>query len=460
MKFYATSTLSEHIRKTPEGYLICLGVPVARVGNQVYGAEELPDVTPDERGEIVITRPEDEVFSPQSMASFEGKDVTVEHPDGGDVRPDNWRRLSCGHAQNVRRDGPLLVMDLLIKAPEAIRLVESKALREISCGYDADYEETGPGRGVQRRIRGNHIALVEAGRAGAPCSIRDHKRPQGQKEKSMSKNVKDAFRRMFLRTLDELPDEDVPGGAGDGEGATIKIKVEGPDARPVTTDEDPPAASDTETGKDADALQALIARLDKLEARLAALESKGGDKTGDEDAPDTSVEDELSACDEDAPTTDEEGVTQDEEGEESEEGGGKPGTATTDAARRALWQDALHRASILAGPGLRVPTFDSARRGTFRNALRRVKIRAVDAALATVDGERALRPWLGQARSAVRLAPEVLDAAFIGASDALARAHNAALRFGDAPRADGRMTAAALNARNQKFWQDRQGSRP
>ncbi len=167
--------LSENIsRREPEGYLLCLNVPVARTGSQEYLPAELGLPADSPGGLIPVFRPEEEVFSPETVASFEGMPVTNDHPpDGVDI--ENIRRLQAGHAHNVRRgagaEADLLLADLIITDPVLIDAVLA-GKREISCGYNYELHEEN-GRYVQRRIRGNHIAVVEAGRAGRRVSIRD-----------------------------------------------------------------------------------------------------------------------------------------------------------------------------------------------------------------------------------------------------------------------------------------------
>ncbi len=76
---YYGSQLSPHMTQTPEGFLICRDVPIARIGTQDYLARELGlDGEPD-RPVTVERRPED-VFDPAAIASFEGKDVTYTYP--------------------------------------------------------------------------------------------------------------------------------------------------------------------------------------------------------------------------------------------------------------------------------------------------------------------------------------------------------------------------------------------
>ena len=174
MHYYGTR-LSENIsRREPEGYLLCLNVPVARTGTQDYLPEELG--LPGSSF-ISVYRPEEEVFSPETIASFEGMPVTNDHPpDGVDVS--NIRALQKGHAHNVRRgtgdESDLLLADLIITDPGLIDLILEEGKREISCGYTYELCEEN-GQYIQRKIRGNHVAVVDAGRAGKRVAIRDHK---------------------------------------------------------------------------------------------------------------------------------------------------------------------------------------------------------------------------------------------------------------------------------------------
>ena len=74
MQYYG-NRLSENIsRREPEGYLLCLNVPVARTGTQDYLPEEL-GITPGSfsfasgPGLISVYRPEEEVFAHSEMES-------------------------------------------------------------------------------------------------------------------------------------------------------------------------------------------------------------------------------------------------------------------------------------------------------------------------------------------------------------------------------------------------------
>src|SRR5881392_1519393 len=109
-EIYATEELGPKQSMTPEGFLICSDVPVARTGIMVYGPHELQDDNgnllksgPD--GLIYVSRDPADIFNLKTISSFEGKPVTVNHPDvlSQLVDSENWKDLARGHARNIRR---------------------------------------------------------------------------------------------------------------------------------------------------------------------------------------------------------------------------------------------------------------------------------------------------------------------------------------------------------------------
>ncbi len=171
---YYGSRIGPNMTRTPEGYLICHNVPIARTGEQEYLGEEIG--LPERAGEkVTVYRDPAEVFKPQAMSSFEGKPVVDGHPMD-DVRPDNYASIAKGHVQNVRRGiGPesdLLLADLFVTDPTLISEIDA-GKREVSCGYGCDYELTPDGRYRQVHIEGNHVAIVPKGRAGDRVAIKD-----------------------------------------------------------------------------------------------------------------------------------------------------------------------------------------------------------------------------------------------------------------------------------------------
>lgn len=79
--------------------------------------------------------------------------------------------------QNVRRSSKekdLLLADLMIYDKQLIEEIEN-GKREVSCGYEYTCIDNEDGTYNQTEIRGNHVAVVEEGRAGNRVSIKDSK---------------------------------------------------------------------------------------------------------------------------------------------------------------------------------------------------------------------------------------------------------------------------------------------
>ena len=197
-RYLITSELGPRRHKTPEGFLVCSGVPIARTGDYEYFASEgqSPGIQPDADGRIISRREPEQVFAPAALASFEGKPVTLGHPPVDAVTPDDWRQYAVGHVTNVRRgegdDADKVVADLVISDAAAIDAINS-GLREVSCGYDVTVEQVEPGVERQTHIRGNHVALVQAGRAGSECAIRDTKPEKNDGGKTMDGKKESLF---------------------------------------------------------------------------------------------------------------------------------------------------------------------------------------------------------------------------------------------------------------------------
>jgi hypothetical protein len=413
MRYHTTSALSENIRITPEGYLLCLDVPIARTGVMHYLPEELPEdiaAHATEETVLVYRQPED-VFAPETVASFEGKPVTVGHPEDF-VTPDNWKELTCGHAQNVRRGegkaSDLLLADLLITAQEAISLIapkiggkpEDKPLREVSCGYDAEYEEMEPGVGRQFAIVGNHIALVPHGRCGSRCAIQD-------KESHMPEKTKSGFLdRLFKNpkvkaALDEAAEE-------------------------VAKDEEGAPEEQQQTATDSDE------KLDEILVLLRTLVERIPPKNEDEDPESGEDED---------PQGDEEAEDEDPAADEDD-----PAKAKDSAVKRKTADAAIVRRAGLLAPGLRFNTSDSActvKRMSLRSAMK-------DEAVARVVDGCLRGTAIGKADCLT------LDAAFMAASEVVAARNNdrtAEALAGKRKTADAKkaVTPADINALNRKF---------
>ena len=116
---------------------------------------------------IEVDRKAEEVFSPETMASFENKPICVEHPDV-DVTVDNISEFAVGFVRDIHKgeyEGePVMLGTLVITDAKTIEEIENGEHTDLSCGYDCDIEDCDSPE--QKHIRGNHIALCEHGRAG------------------------------------------------------------------------------------------------------------------------------------------------------------------------------------------------------------------------------------------------------------------------------------------------------
>lgn len=253
-RFLTTEKISPLKEKTPEGYLLCRDVPISRVGSFEYSAAEVG--LPNIGHAVQVWRPEEQIFNPETIASFEAKPVVIGHARFAD--PDNWREIAVGTTQNVRRGegdkSDFLLADLLLTDRKAIEAVESGDLKEVSCGYDADTQETPQGI-EQIGIVGNHVALVVSARCSG-CKIGDG---------SMTTSLKTRLRKLFRDGNEDAFNEEVD-----------KLQVQdgdAPDAAPAPA----PTPAPTPT---------LEERLAKLEATVAALAKGLAQKpVGDADTP-------------------------------------------------------------------------------------------------------------------------------------------------------------------------------
>ena len=166
LKILVAEKLSEHRYKTPEGYLICVDSVLARTGKQTYRRNEIFADSGDDRL-IEVDRKAEEVFSPETMASFENKPICVEHPDV-DVNSGNISEFAVGFVRDIHKGEyggePVMLGTLVITDAKTVEEIENGEHTDLSCGYDCDIEDCDSPE--QKHIRGNHIALCEHGRAG------------------------------------------------------------------------------------------------------------------------------------------------------------------------------------------------------------------------------------------------------------------------------------------------------
>lgn len=268
---YYGSQISPHLVDTPEGFLICKDVPIARTGPQDYLAQELMlDGDPDRL--ITVQRHPEDVFEEATLASFEGKPICDGHPPEN-VGPENYAAYTKGHVQNVRRDGDYIVADLYINDANLANEVRNNVKREVSCGYLCNYVPDGSGY-KQTRIRGNHLAVVPKGRAGASVSIKDAA-PEAEKGRKTIMNYWKTFLAAFAGAAKDAEPEELD--------KMVETTAAALDAEPAEKAQDAEPAKEepaAEPAKDEETIEApkgddIGSKLDRILEMLEA-KARGG----------------------------------------------------------------------------------------------------------------------------------------------------------------------------------------
>ena len=288
---YYGYTISPHQLETGEGFLICRNVPIARTGEQDYTGDEVGAPGKDI---VKVYRPPEEVFSAAAVASFEGKPFTNDHPPVL-LTPENATQYTVGHVQNVRRGtgefADYLVADIHIHDAATINEIQN-GKREISCGYECEYTDNGDGTLTQSNIRGNHVALVAEGRAGAKAAIMDSNKQMAvttppERKNKMSKH--NALLNLFGLAANGRTAEEINRLAMDTAEA-LEAETPAADAEPDNEPIEPVADEDNDYQKRLfESIDGFGAKLDRL-IELMAPKNEGDPETAPAEDADESEE--------------------------------------------------------------------------------------------------------------------------------------------------------------------------
>jgi hypothetical protein len=273
---YFGSPISPNQLETSEGYLICKNVPIARTGKQDYLAREMGVADADPERVIPVMRNPEDVFSVETLASFEGKPVTLTHPPE-DVTPENWAAYAKGHVQHVRRSGDYIMADLVITDPTLINQVRSGSMRQVSCGYRCDYTADGTGY-KQTRIRGNHVAVVPLGRAGAAVSIQDAA-PEAEKERDRMSTFRESVLCLLGMAAKDATEEEIKNMAATANKALdAEPAMKAPEAEPAKDVMVERAPKGDDLGSKLDKVIEMLGELAKKNDREEKMERKMSDE--------------------------------------------------------------------------------------------------------------------------------------------------------------------------------------
>ena len=144
----------------------------------------------------------------KAVKTFEGLPLLMGHHVESAVDPQKAYRVGSS-GTDATWNQPYIDISIFVTDADAIRAIENDKAREISCAYLYDPDFT-PGTYdgqdydfVMRNIRGNHIALVEEGRAGADVVVADAQ----IKPKPKTRSFMNLFRK-FRGALDNAPEGD------------------------------------------------------------------------------------------------------------------------------------------------------------------------------------------------------------------------------------------------------------
>lgn len=167
----------------------------------------------DEEGNLYREyRSDKEVFDEESIETLKMKPITDDHPDEM-VTVDNIKDFQIGTiGEIIEKKDTYLVANIVITDKNMVTTIlnrkEANMSTELSCGYTCDlapglgiHDKDGYYTVVQKKIRYNHVSIVDRGRAGRNVRIMDNVNNKHSKEHKMPEKVQ--FTRQAV-TLDSL----------------------------------------------------------------------------------------------------------------------------------------------------------------------------------------------------------------------------------------------------------------
>ncbi len=162
------------------GYITIEKNPISRVGVFPYlGSSIADDLIPDKV--YMVYRPAEELCDPEAMASFQMVPLINDHTmlGPGFTAPED-KGVEGVTGEGICFEDNVLYAPLKIFSETLKRLISS-GKKALSLGYRVGEWERKAGEFngqayefIQRKIRGNHIALVDEGRMGPAIAVLDH----------------------------------------------------------------------------------------------------------------------------------------------------------------------------------------------------------------------------------------------------------------------------------------------
>lgn len=279
------------------GFITIAGNPLSKVGVFPYSGAQIGH--PDADRIFNVYRPAEELADPECIESFKLLPFVDEHAmlgseDAGGM-PAERKGVHGMIGETVYFDPPYLRGNLRIVS-ESLKSAINHGKIELSPGYRCAYEMT-PGTfegqrydAVQRRIRGNHLALVDEGRTGPDVSVLDRmtftidaKELAAMADQEMKDQGGEVAADMDLEALKPALTEMIKGILKEMSPEKEEAEVEVEDAEVEVKAEEVAA----DMCKDEDmkgALDAALKRIAQLEAGQAGMDSALVSSIADRDA--------------------------------------------------------------------------------------------------------------------------------------------------------------------------------
>lgn len=278
------------------GFVTIKGNPISKEGVFEYSGAQIGHEDADRI--FKVYRPGEELADPECIESFRLLPFINEHTMLGSedegMTPPERKGVEGMIGEDVYFDAPYLRGTLRIVS-ESLKNALAGGKVELSPGYRCVYEMT-PGvfngeryDAIQRKIRGNHLALVDEGRTGPDVAVLDRMTftvdSNTLKEAVMAEEMKDQEGSGGLDRIKALIEELKPLIAEQAEAQALlaelgmgpkveekeeEIEVDSDTMTALAADEDKPAvpAADEDAEK-----AAMDARIKHLERKLAAMDT-------------------------------------------------------------------------------------------------------------------------------------------------------------------------------------------
>lgn len=256
--------------------------PISQVGIFPYSGAQLGRENEPDRI-FNVYRPAEELSSPETMDSFRLVPVIDDHVMLGEgAKPAEDKGIEGVIGDKVTFDGNTLRANIKIMSKRLAQKIKA-GKTQLSLGYRAVYDFT-PGvyngqryDAVQRRLRGNHIALVENGRMGAGVRVLDAMDHMIFTVEQETTDVEDEVKKAIAAFDEALKSStaaldtavaNLPALVAKAVADSI-ADIKAAAAKPVT-DADP----DDDATVTAEAMDAALKKITTLEATVAALSAR------------------------------------------------------------------------------------------------------------------------------------------------------------------------------------------